>query len=407
MNTLRFDKRLKAQGASGPLPFFSHFRSARDEAQRIASRVKALLDGGHPPGGIAVLVRAHHQTRALEHAFVKGKLPYRILCGTEFYHRREVKDAICWLRMLSSADDVAFLRVVNQPPRRVGRKTIERITRRAAEGGSSLYSAARELSGSDPSVSARLGPFVETVEWLRARRHELALPDLFQAALDRSGYEAWLRLCGDSDRLDNLAELKRGVQEFASDPESTLEDFLQESALFTDLDRGKGPDSVSVMTIHTAKGLEFDSVFIPGLSEGVFPSRRVDSPEEMEEERRLCYVAMTRARRRLFLSSSEGLAHDGMHQTPSRFLHEVIGCIQGETERDLEALKGPKGRGSRTASALEARFREGDRVEHPSFGKGEVLEVDLKEGEYVVKFDALKTERSFTFAADFKPAGKP
>jgi DNA helicase-2/ATP-dependent DNA helicase PcrA len=397
-NRQRFGKTLTPTRKAGTPPVFYHARNEADEASWIVKKIALVRERDPSLKNIAVLCRAHFLTRSLEHALVKDKIPYRILCGTEFYHRKEIKDAIGYLRMLSGADDVALSRVINEPSRQIGKKSMDKVRDFSVRNDMSLYESLKSLAQFDRPLGRKAQPFISLVEGLKGQKPKMALSDLFQAVLDQSGYEASLRLRGDHDRLDNLAELKRSVQEFSLDPENTLEDFLQNAALFTDLDREKRDDSVSVMTIHTAKGLEYRTVFVLGLSEGIFPSRRVSDQDEMEEERRLLYVAMTRAKRRLFLSCSQGVNHDGQHQTPSRFLKEIRLCLKGDSENDLEALK----EGSQRAlpgppGAWEAAFREGDRVNHPSFGGGKILKVDPALGSYTIKFDELMTNRSIMF----------
>ncbi|MDR2405353.1 MAG: ATP-dependent helicase, partial [Deltaproteobacteria bacterium] len=279
--------------------------------------------------------------------------------------------------------------------------SLEKISLFSQRNEMSLYEALKSLSGFEPALSHKAAPFISVIEGLRLKKDSLNLSDLFQATLDQSGLEAHLRLRGDTDRLDNLAELKRSVDEFARDPENNLEDFLQQAALFTDLDREKREDSVSVMTIHTAKGLEFKTVFILGLSEGIFPSRRVSSVEEMEEERRLLYVAITRAKRRLYLSSAEGV-HAGVHQVPSRFLKEIRTCLKGDSDMDLEALKGG-GKSEKFSRPMEETpFAVGDRVEHEVYGQGLIVKIDMEWNSYLIKFDLLKTNRSIVFGTDLK-----
>ncbi|MDR2352590.1 MAG: ATP-binding domain-containing protein, partial [Deltaproteobacteria bacterium] len=400
-NIIRFNKSLTTKLKSGPRPLFYYAKNAQDESLWILEEIKKIYEKDPFYKHIAILCRSNFLTRSLEHALVKEKVPYRILSGTEFYHRKEIKDAICYLRMLVSADDMAFLRVINEPSRKIGKKSLEKISLFSERNEMSLYEALKSLSQFDQTLSHKTAPFISLIEGLKLRKDELSLSDLFQMVLDKSGLEAHLRLRGDTDRLDNLAELKRSVEEFGNDPENTLEDFLHQAALFTDLDREKKEDSVSLMTIHTAKGLEFKSVFILGLSEGIFPSRRVSSPEEMEEERRLFYVAITRAKRRLYLSSAEGM-HAGLVQTPSRFLKEIRECLRGVTEGDLEVLKQGCSRKVIRADIVENLFEEGDRVEHSAFGKGFIIKIDLQTSSYLIKFDALKTHRSIMFGTELK-----
>ncbi|MDR1037655.1 MAG: ATP-dependent helicase [Deltaproteobacteria bacterium] len=240
------------------------------------------------------------------------------------------------------------------------------------------------------------------------------LGDLFEELLDRTGFEESLRRQGDDTRLDNLAELKRGLIEFAEDPEATLEDFLDRAALYTNADAEGTSDAVSIMTIHAAKGLEFDSVVVCGLNEGLFPSSRCETPEDMEEERRILYVAVTRAKRRLKLVGSERAVQQAPVRRPSRFLVEMASELDGARPKDLELLlaqappgeaSGDEGRSRRPpAIGLAPAFSEGDAVEHASFGRGKILAVNRKESAYRVKFEALSTPRDIMFGSNLRKA---
>ena len=230
----------------------------------------------------------------------------------------------------------------------------------------------------------------------------MTMGDALQTLLDMSGYEEFLRLQGDQERLDNVAELKRAVKSAAKDADASLEDFLAQAALFTNLDGKEKSAAIKLMTVHAAKGMEFSHVFICGLNEGVFPSRLVDTPEDMDEERRLAYVAMTRARERLFLSGSKGAAGE-IFKYPSRFVFDV-----GKDNLDYSAALDPdmeeeaKKRIEYSEELLrgrQRRFEPGDKVFHPVFGAGEIIGVNQAGSSYRVLFERLKTERSIQFAA--------
>jgi DNA helicase-2/ATP-dependent DNA helicase PcrA len=387
----------------GSKPLYFHARNERDEAAWIAARIKTLWDEGASPGDIALLYRAHYLSRALEEALFDKGIPYRIYSGIEFYGRKEIKDVIAYLRMVTHGDDLAFLRTVNMPPRRMGKKKLDALKAMADARGLPLFEAlkdnlaAPELAGSD----ARR--YVDAIEQVRATRGGMRLGDILQALLDLSGYEEFLRLQGDQERLDNVAELKRAVENVGEDEDATLEDFLARAALFTNLDAGDRPDAVKLMSIHTAKGMEFPHVFLCGLNEGVFPSRRVATPEEMEEERRLAYVAATRAMTRLYLTEAEGAANDGIFKYPSRFIFDM-----GAENLDFVAPLAPQlEEAARAHIALDeaqtarrqAAFAAGDRLVHPIFGPGTLLAADPQALCYTIQFDQLKTERSIQFGA--------
>lgn len=421
-NTVRYPKELKPTKKAGPKPLYYHAPSEEDEAKWICKKVKELCKSGNLRD-IAILYRAHYLSRSLEEAFIKNDLPYRILAGTEFYGRREIKDMISYLRMLTVADDVSFYRTVNLPSRKIGKNKIAAIKERADKFDCSAYVALKGLlSQNDPILKGtKAQAYVDAIEESRALLNDKnsfvytvgsgtsKLGSVLQSILDKSGYEAFLRLEADQDRLDNAAEFKRAVNQAGFDDDATLEDFLQRAALFTDLDREDKRDAVKMLTIHAAKGMEFKNVFLCGMNEGIFPSRKVQTPEDMEEERRIAYVAMTRAKDRLFISDAEGKANDGIFKYPSRFIFEAAGedmknfdiekpLDKSLVEQSQKIIKYDEGR----LKAAATQFKKGDRVRHKVFGDGTIVLVNDKAFCYTIKFDDLATERSVQFAAPLK-----
>ena len=401
-NRTRYPNALHAVRGGGPKPLYFHAKSEKEEADWIFGEIDKLRSAGAPLGGVAVLYRAHYLTRALEERFIEGGLPYRIFSGVEFYGRREIKDVVCYLRMVTAGDDVAFLRTVNTPSRKIGRKRLEALNELAEQTGSSLFDAMKRSLDEPLLAGTRARRYVEAIEHVREKRGGMNLGDAMQTLLDMSGYEEYLRLQGDQERLDNVAELKRAVESAGEDEEATLEDFLARIALFTNLDNEEARDTVKLMTVHTAKGMEYPHVFVCGLDEGVFPGRRIVTPDEMEEERRLAYVAMTRAMNRLYLSDSEGVTSDGIFKHPSRFVFDAgRENLDYVVELDDFLTGRVAGRFVRPAAAVPAGdlFAEGERVVHPIMGAGTVEAVKPEEGCYLVQFDALATERSIRFDA--------
>lgn len=406
-NRVRYPKSLNAVKEPGLRPLYFHAKSAQAEAEWIQATIAGLVREGAKLGDCAVLYRAHYLSRPLEECFVQKKMPYVIYSGVAFYGRAEVKDLICYLRMVAAGDDVSFRRTIAVPPRRIGKKKLEYLAGVAEERGGSLYEALKASVGQELFRGTGAGEYVQCIENARKHLGTVSLGDGLQELMDTSGYERFLRLQGDQERLDNVAELKRAVVEYGQDEDATLDDFLARVALFTDLDREQKQDCVKLMTVHTAKGMEFPHVFVCGLDEGVFPSRKTDSPEDMEEERRLMYVAMTRAEDALYLTNSEGIANGGTFKFPSRFIFEIGRehldyAVELETELAAEAqarAQADEKRLERHANLLEP----GDRVLHPVFGAGVILRVSEREGCYVVKFAALDTERSIRFDAKLSP----
>lgn len=278
-NACRYPKALKPLGVPGAKPKMYHAKNEKDEAAWIAKTIAGLVKDGHKPADIAILYRAHHVSRPIEDALVKNEIQYVIFSGTAFYQRREVKDVLAYLRMLVTADDLAFMRTFNTPSRGIGRKKLDMLRARAADEGISLYEALVSMLDAPEMKRTGAAKYVETIESCRRLVDTMPLGDLLQRVLDSCGYEEMLRGLSEWERLDNLAELKRAIDEAGHDDDATLESFLTRVALISNMDRHTDNDSaVRMMTVHTAKGMEFDTVFVCGLSEGLFPSKRSIGP---------------------------------------------------------------------------------------------------------------------------------
>jgi DNA helicase-2/ATP-dependent DNA helicase PcrA len=350
----------------------------RDEAANAALAIAALLRESPAPR-IAVLVRTHAQTRVFEEELVSRNIPHQIVGGLRFYERREIKDALSYLRLLlNRGDDASFRRVVNVPPRGVGPATVALIEKRASESGSSLWDAALALlSGDEISVRARLGlsSLRELVERLSPRVvHERPSIGL-GLVLEESGLLAALATEGEAsarERTENLAELRAAVSEYESrgDEGATVAGFLDRVSLLSDADAVDAPAPCLLLTVHAAKGLEFDSVFLAGLEEGLFPHvRSIGDRRALEEERRLFYVGLTRAKSRLFLSYalSRHPSYQGSSRTSSRFLSEIpADALEAEVSSTTWAR--------RAEPPAHRSLRPGAVVVHDVFGEGRVIE---------------------------------
>jgi DNA helicase-2/ATP-dependent DNA helicase PcrA len=314
----------------------------------------------------------------------------------EFYGRQEIKDIICYLRMLVYGDDLSFLRTYNVPKRKIGLKRLEILKNYADSHNITLYQALKDKAGSKEFLDTGAYRYIRAIDEVRVRRLSMPLDNVLQAILDLSGYEEYLRLQGEQERLDNAAELKRSLASFAEDDQATLEEFLQRAALFSNLDRREETQAVRLMTIHTAKGLEFKQVFFIGVSEGIIPSSRSAKPEDIEEERRLAYVAMTRAIDGLRLSDSEGRTPDGHYKRPSRFVWEI-----GERLMDfinpIKHFEMPSVKMRFLRPLPEDLLGRGDQVLHENLGVGKITEVDMDNRLYVVKFEKFATARGIMF----------
>ncbi len=382
-----------------------HAGTEEDQARWIAGQVKALRDAGTPLRDVAVLYRAHYVTRTLEDVFLEEKLPYVIYSGVQFYDRAEIKDALCYLRMIAYKDDLSFARVANTPKRNLGQKRMAFLRDYAAQHQCTLYEALRQSLDDELMRSTKAAAFVGLVETFSAAYPGRQVSEVLSALLDQSGYETALRTEGSQERLDNLAELKQSVHEYevTCGEESTLEDYLAHVALYSNSDLDASQDAVKLMTVHTAKGLEFPYVFICSLSEGIFPSKKVRTLPGMEEERRLAFVAMTRAEKGLFLSEAEGRNHDGSFRYPSRFVLDVDRSLLEFTSEIKDGLLREARdyidavfRGLVDEDALPA-FEAGQRVSHGVFGPGTVVDADPAGQTWTVKFDGLDTPRRLSF----------
>ena len=400
-NQQRLKKALAAVKPDGRKPLFFHAKTALLEAEWITANIRALCEGGLPYSSVAVLYRAHYVSRAVEESLIKQKIPYVLYSGVEFYKRKEIKDVLCYLRMVCSGDDISFLRTVNEPRRGVGRTRIAALRDYAAANGCSLYDALTALLDTPLFQRSRARSYVRLIEKYRAIYDGMDLTDLLSGLLSESGYEDMLRNGGEEERLDNLAELKRAIYDFAkkAGEEVSLGNYLDHAALFTNMDQAERKASVKLMTIHAAKGMEFPAVFLCGFSEGIFPGKRVNTREKLEEERRLCYVAYTRAEDRLFLSDAAGVNYDGSWRSPSRFLFDtekehvdyVVPLPSELEENTRERAKALRS----TDNSCKNADRIGVRVCHPVFGEGKIIGIPREAEGYVIQFDTMVTPRTF------------
>ncbi|HLB06114.1 MAG TPA: 3'-5' exonuclease, partial [Alphaproteobacteria bacterium] len=367
----------------------------------------------HVLSEIAVLVRAGFQTRLFEERFLEVGLPYRVIGGLRFYERQEIRDAVAYIRMLAQPDDgLAFERILNVPKRGLGDAVLQTLHRTARNEGVSLPAAAAQLIGTDeirPRQRTALRELLAQFALWRARLSEKPHPEVVQIVLDESGYtEMWQRDRSPTapGRLENLKELIRALEEF-----ETLAAFLDHVSLVMDLTEAAGSDLVNIMTLHSAKGLEFDTVFLPGWEEGLFPHQLAldeKGAAGLEEERRLAYVGLTRARRRatVLWAANRHVYNQWVSSIPSRFIDElpkehieIETLIAAAAPRSLPSgagfsedspVFGPPGFHSRRARrTLEASYRTsaaaeesasafaiGQRIFHQKFGYGRVLEVE-------------------------------
>ncbi|HET8701681.1 MAG TPA: DNA helicase II [Nitrococcus sp.] len=389
-NSSRLGKRLWTDGAIGePIALYAAF-SEQDEARFVAERIRDLIEsGGYARGDCAILYRSNAQSRAFEETLLGRGIPYRVYGGLRFFERAEIKDALAYLRLLVNRDDDAsFERVINTPTRGIGGKTLEAFRDHARQHQMSLWQAACDLlrTGGLAGRAARATQaFIDLLERLREQIAEQALAARIETVLAHCGlreHYAKDRSERGLDRLENLDELITAAQTFEQTHESAddmdaLTEFLAHAALEAgEAQAGEWEDGVQLMTLHSAKGLEFPVVFLVGLEEGLFPHRMaLDEPGRLEEERRLCYVGITRARERLFLTFAERRRLHGLDQygMPSRFLQELPPELLQEVRARFSVSRPPPAARAAPAVETDAEFRLGERVMHETFGEGVVL----------------------------------
>lgn len=404
-NLLRMKKNLIPTLPSGGSVLCCHGENQEKETLWMAEQIKILKEKGVPYKDITILYRAHYLTRSIEQVFLKEEIPYTIYSGVQFFGRMEIKDALSYLRMIAYRDDLSFLRIANVPKRNLGERRMKFIQEYAGENSCSLYEALCRNLDQDIFKGTKAGEFVQLIESFAANYQDRPVSEILSAALDLSGYERMLRTEGNQERLDNLAELKQSVYEYETTcgEEAMLEHYLAHVALFSNSDAQPEHDKVKLMTVHTSKGLEFPYVFLCGMNEGIFPSRKTKTREGMEEERRLAFVAMTRAKKRLYLSEAKGRNLDGSPRYPSRFILDIDQNLLEYDRKPEEGLI----KEAREYIELSSRclltdeapshYPIGQKILHKIFGPGTIVDVDTEKSAYAILFDGMETPRTISF----------
>ena len=454
-NEGRKDKTLWTEHGAGERITVYCAQDERDEAAWIVQKMQELKKAGAQLGEMAILYRTNAQSRIPEEVLMQAGIPYRVFGGQKFYERKEIKDILAYLRVIANpADDISLSRIINVPKRSIGDTTVQVLTEHAAQQGIPLYAALAALpEGISSRTRNSVNEFFRMMTLLCAKKESMGLEEFIDELIRTTGLEEQYRK-EDTDealaRIENIQEFRGSVHEFMQMTEgASLEDYLENVALVTDLDRDEGQGGYAIlMTLHSAKGLEFDNVFIPGMEEGIFPSSRsMEDDNRLEEERRLMYVGITRARRRLYLTraSERMLYNQYNHNPPSRFLDEIpprlvreeysrsagYGAYRQPEKRqkqydgfgweefqetepgtrisaaglgkpklkikghDLQSIPGvsrgfvTSGANGLADSALQKLFSPGDRVRHPKFGAGKVTDVSGhgKEARIRILFD--------------------
>ncbi len=450
-NTVRKDKALWTKKEKGDFIYFNRFINEYEEASEITDAISYAVSSGQAEyKDFAILYRTNAQSRVFEEKLVTSNIPYKIVGAINFYQRKEIKDILAYLRTIENGfDDISVKRIINVPKRGIGLATIDRISMYAIDHGYSFYEALQNYEYIDgvKRSAAKLQSFVSLIESFKRQLEafEISLTDFIHEVIEETGY---VKLLEEEDteealsRIENIEELVNKVAAYEkSTEEPTLAGFLEEVALVADIDNvNESNDLVLLMTLHSAKGLEFPYVYIVGMEDGIFPGYAAvlgDDPEEMEEERRLCYVGITRAMKKLSLSCAVSRFRNGEQQynRPSRFLEEVPRYLIKQTSlqnskipKSTNAVKSDKislsynkgkelldknpminkGFSSYKASASKSSssisYKEGDRVKHTTFGEGIVKSLVEKSGDYqvCVDFDSGTTRKMMASFAKLK-----
>ena len=382
-NKARVEKELFSKNGDGSKIIHKTCQSELFEANYVVNQISKLHSDGYNYRDIAVLYRSNYLSREVEKVLIENVVPYVIYGGIRFYERMEVKDILSYLRMITRGDDLAFVRIINTPRRGIGQKTLDAISSIALEKGITMYEVIKQ--GLYPKNKDTFDHFVRMVEKWREDMNSISLELLLQEVLDDSGYRTMLESENETERLENIKSLVDDIKEYATNyPDSSLDEYLQNIALYTDRASEEVGDAVNLCTIHSAKGLEFDVVFVIGLSEGVFPSEKtmLEGQKGIEEERRLAYVAYTRAKNLLYLTESNSFSYviQGS-KVPSRFIKEIeddyidhldnIPKVHKSLIFDEQVI--PERNKEKPKDNI---YRNGDIVIHKIYGEGVVIKND-------------------------------
>lgn len=404
-NKYREEKNLVSVRGEGDNTAAYFAKNADDEADFIAEKITELKEKYNENyKDMTILFRSHFLTRSLENALFTKQIPYVIYSGVQFYDRVEIKVALSYLRMLVSADDLAFKRVINTPKRNMGERRIKFLEEASENSGTTLFNALKANIDNPVFKGTKAVEFLDLIDKLSENLETKSISELLTKVLELSGYEEVLRTEGAQERLDNLAELKQSVYDYevTCGEETNLDSYLKHIALYTNTDLEDTKDRVKLMTIHAAKGLEFKNVFICGLNEGIFPSKKIRTQVAMEEERRLAFVAITRAKDKLFLTEAMGRNFDGSPRFPSRFLFDIEKQYLEYINEPNDALIKETKEYVELSDKLLIKdksdlFPEGSRVKHMILGEGSIVSIDQEMQAYVIKFDSSETERMISF----------
>ena len=383
-NPNQIKKVMYSNNKTGILPFYYHANTSYDEVMFVIEKIKDLLDKGDNYDDFAIIYRANYISRNFEDLLVRHKIPYKMYGGLSFFARKEIKDMIAYLRLLSNNDDnFSFRRIINEPKRKIGPALIEKLSNIAELNNKSLLEAIDDYSGSGLAYNA-LKDFKKIIKSLSAQINNVNLKDLIDLLLENTHYEDELRKDEDSyqDRMANIKELKSVLKEaeefYDGDNYDKLAAMLSDLALRTDNDDNNEENSVKLTTYHQVKGLEFKNVFMVAMEEEIFPSLNCISDSDIEEERRICYVGLTRAKDRLYITNASNRFLFGSQRgmLPSRFIKEMNKELYKTKEHNVTKFTTATKTDKKPIEAKnDATYNTGDKINHKAFGDGIIVSV--------------------------------
>ena len=409
-NKIRVDKDMITQNPEGFEVVHFHGQNDFEETLWVSNEIKEIVKTENAKySDITILYRANHISRNIEQSLIRENIPYTVFGGIKFFERKEIKDVLSFLRLIVFEDDISFLRMYNNPTKGLGKKFIENLNSIAQSQNLSLFKALeKNINHKELSKKGSI-EFINLVTELKEISKTKSISDLVKDILDKSGLSELYRKDGDEDRLENIKELVNSMIILENENKEiiNIEEYLQEVSLFTDLDTNNdNQDKVKLMTIHISKGLEFPYVFLCGFTEGVLPSAmsiKERRKRALEEERRLTYVAITRAEKRFYMTESEGFNFtNGLNKYPSRFLFEISDEFyirKGELSQEI--IEEAKLQLKRNDIENTEVFNIGDLVFHDIWKKGIVKEVDVDKNEYLIDFFEIGKEKPIDFSFRF------
>ena len=411
-NKERIDKNLIPTKSNSGKPIFLYAQDQVSAVKWMINQISLLIESNIKLSDICILYRSHFLSRPIEEQLLSTKIPYKIYDGIAFYQRKEIKDIHSYMRFLILHDDLSFRRIANTPTRGIGKKSMQCLENISQDNQCSLYEALLEVI-KNPDLGTKslkanknkIQKFINFVKKYSSSIENYGLSSIMQEILRESGYEEMLQTNGDDSRLDNLAELKQAIMQYETEigEEVSLQDYLEHIALFSSGDESD-TESLKIMTVHSAKGLEFPYVFIFELSEGIFPTSRANTMAKMEEERRLAYVAFTRAEKQLFLISSSGNNFNNQFRFPSRFIFNAekvnLDYVFNLPEEIMEDATNYIIADEKNLILSGNTISIGTKVHHPAFGNGTIIKSDPINKTYIIKFDNVETERTLSMDAN-------